>query len=375
MRNTINYKQSFIILFILLVTIKCNAQNDSNWVLKFTKKGIPFVPRLTDYQPNKQGFYLYENGVYILKLKDGSVHNAQIKKIIKDSIVFTDFYNYKILSTEYEEKPDTISPTEIKLIRVNDNVIIDNFTSKRLKKYDFNFYYTSEKKNFLIDTIKEFRKRYEMIKKVTAYGIENSYVELAYPIKYEPYVPEIIDSSKFKTRNFIWLSPLRAKEINGLAVGIATGNSMFSEMPVKINGVNLNVDLITGVASIMISFYNFTKINAEHYNDSSLLEGKTSINGISLSAGGIIQGKKFNGLFINGGMCEGDYANGIYISGVRNMFYDFKGISFSIIRNDSYVCKGLQIGLINTCKHLKGIQIGLWNVNSKRKLPFINWGT
>lgn len=35
--------------------------------------------------------------------------------------------------------------------------------------------------------------------------------------------------------------------------------------------------------------------------------------------------------------------------------------------------KGLQIGIRNKSDNMKGIQIGLWNVNGKRKLPIINW--
>jgi hypothetical protein len=35
--------------------------------------------------------------------------------------------------------------------------------------------------------------------------------------------------------------------------------------------------------------------------------------------------------------------------------------------------RGVQIGLGNKSKNLKGLQIGLWNVNQKRRLPLLNW--
>ena len=35
--------------------------------------------------------------------------------------------------------------------------------------------------------------------------------------------------------------------------------------------------------------------------------------------------------------------------------------------------RGLQIGVVNKSKNLRGIQIGIWNVNQKRRLPLINW--
>ena len=94
---------------------------------------------------------------------------------------------------------------------------------------------------------------------------------------------------------------------------------------------------------------------------------------LSICAGGMIEGRKLNGIFLNAGMCQSDAANGLIVSSNRIMADDFKEISIADLRNDSTYCRGIQIGLINTCKHLKGIQIGLWNVNSKRRLPFINW--
>ncbi len=35
--------------------------------------------------------------------------------------------------------------------------------------------------------------------------------------------------------------------------------------------------------------------------------------------------------------------------------------------------KGLQIGVVNKAKRLRGIQLGIWNINERRKLPLINW--
>ncbi|MEI9809216.1 MAG: hypothetical protein WDO16_15890 [Bacteroidota bacterium] len=64
---------------------------------------------------------------------------------------------------------------------------------------------------------------------------------------------------------------------------------------------------------------------------------------------------------------------GLVITGSQNVISDFRGVAISLLRNLSVRGAGLQIGLLNICKHMKGVQIGLWNVNSKRKLPFINW--
>jgi hypothetical protein len=375
MKKSINCKQPFIILFVLLAFIKCSAQTDSNWVLKFTKKGNSFTPTLTDYIPNKKGFYLYENCIYILKLKNGTVHNAFVNKIIKDSIIFTNNIDYRFFLDSCEKITQTISPNEIKFIKMTDHFIIDYLFSKRLKKYEFSFTNKNLPKRFPLDTIIEQEIKYVLIKKANSIGVTNERIFIENFHKYEPYIATKIDSSKFKTRNFVWLSPMHAKEINGIAIGVATGNSMFSEMPVKINGLNLNVDFITGLAGMMFTPYTFYEMSVKRFNDSLENEGSNTINGISLSAGGVVEGSKFNGIFINGGLCESYKANGIFVSGVRNIFQNIRGISVSALRNDAYECKGIQIALINNCKHLKGLQIGLWNVNNKRKLPFINWGT
>jgi hypothetical protein len=34
---------------------------------------------------------------------------------------------------------------------------------------------------------------------------------------------------------------------------------------------------------------------------------------------------------------------------------------------------GMQLGILNLAEELRGFQIGLWNRNARRALPFINW--
>jgi hypothetical protein len=50
-----------------------------------------------------------------------------------------------------------------------------------------------------------------------------------------------------------------------------------------------------------------------------------------------------------------------------------KGVSVAPFANFGKKCRGLQIGAFNKCDDFKGIQIGWWNENEKRKLPLINW--
>ena len=80
-----------------------------------------------------------------------------------------------------------------------------------------------------------------------------------------------------------------------------------------------------------------------------------------------------NGLDMNLTGSFGSLTNGVTISGILNKHYIVNGVTIALIGNHDTKCNGVQIGLINTCKELKGIQLGLWNKNQKRSLPIINW--
>ncbi len=66
------------------------------------------------------------------------------------------------------------------------------------------------------------------------------------------------------------------------------------------------------------------------------------------------------------------YMNGLQL-GVSSHGFKTKGIQLAMIRNTAQEMRGVQIGLTNKSDDFRGIQIGLWNVNQKRKLPFVNW--
>jgi hypothetical protein len=126
----------------------------------------------------------------------------------------------------------------------------------------------------------------------------------------------------------------------------------------KINGLNLSVTgtnchcKTNGISTGFIGQYNY-QVNGI---SSTLILNYTQIqNGLMASL--------FNDAY---------KMNGVQI-GASNYGHKTIGIQLGIISNSSNEMRGVQIGLFNTAMHLKGIQIGLWNVNQKRKLPFINW--
>lgn len=69
---------------------------------------------------------------------------------------------------------------------------------------------------------------------------------------------------------------------------------------------------------------------------------------------------------------DGFVLNGLAMNLIRNQYAKVKGVELGLI-NEAGRVRGLQLGLINKTVELKGVQIGLWNVNEKRKFPFINW--
>ena len=123
----------------------------------------------------------------------------------------------------------------------------------------------------------------------------------------------------------------------------------------KLNGINLS----TGC------FFTTTSMNGLNI---SLGNKFNNFNGVSLAPLGTLAGKQ-NGLSV--GIINGNNQLSGAAFGIYNQSQDLNGLHFGIInrakRND-----GLQVGVYNK-SFSKGFQLGIWNVNSKRSLPLINW--
>ena len=154
------------------------------------------------------------------------------------------------------------------------------------------------------------------------------------------------------------------------------------------------------------------------------------VDGLSISAMGVMGNMKINGISINGQCGLIEDGNGLMASMIVNYSENYQGIMMSIMLNDVYEMNGIQlaavgnhvhifsglqvaylntaiqlkgvqigghnksdeangvqIGLLNNAKKMRGVQIGffnnsqkthgfqfgLLNKNEKRVLPFINW--
>ncbi|MEP6677215.1 MAG: hypothetical protein ABJA78_18790 [Ferruginibacter sp.] len=364
---------------LMIITMNAvQAQPDSVWILKFIHKNKIFKPGKEDYVPDRKGFFFYQNGIYDLWLKNDMVYEARIIQVKKDSIIFTTHPdqinakdNYGIFDTL------RISASEIKKIRLLGDRIMSLYSSVAMKNYRYEFVRSEKPKRMRTDTLTDTIHHLEYF---VYYHINNMgadpYYSLMDQTRQQPVDSfELAQKAKqnavYKKRNIAWFTPLNASEINGLAMGVHTGN--ISGASLKIKGININADVPAMFISMFMLMHVFDPANVKMLPDSSTFPKQVSVSGLSISYGGLHYGKKLKGLFINGGICQSEQANGIFITGMYNTFQDFKGLSIGGFRNTATNGTGIQIGFINSCKRLKGVQIGLWNINGKRKLPFINW--
>lgn len=108
----------------------------------------------------------------------------------------------------------------------------------------------------------------------------------------------------------------------------------------------------------------------------------TSMNGLNISAGNKFN--NFNGLSITVLGTIADHQNGLSVGiyngnndlfgstiGIYNQSYQLNGLHLGVF-NQTRINKGLQIGVLNK-SNSKGFQLGLWNINNKRSMPFLNW--
>lgn len=143
--------------------------------------------------------------------------------------------------------------------------------------------------------------------------------------------------------------------INGM--NISSGTNAF----VKVNGITISA------VSQLIKQSNGISITG--FGSSSFKNNGLQIAGAGTSAT-ISNG--FIGSFLNTEVFTG---KGLQIGGF-NQYVNFTGLQIGIfndVEGESKNFTGLQIGFLNNAKKLKGIQLGLWNSNEKRSLPFINW--
>ena len=184
------------------------------------------------------------------------------------------------------------------------------------------------------------------------------------------YASDSLKADSLKPR-FIAASPSKnVRNVNGILFKYYDEEDHFK--PKEVNGLGMGFNFL-GIFLPPLMLFNLQLPG----NDDYVMvprEKMNKINGLQLSLINM-EPTITNGLEINVSSNINTYAviNGVSVSPFFNLHHEMKGVSVAPLANIGHKCRGLQIGLYNKCEDFRGIQIGGWNENGKRKLPLINW--
>jgi len=186
-----------------------------------------------------------------------------------------------------------------------------------------------------------------------------------------------IDSTEKVNRKYIaWISPSNATHVYGMMFNLYPRNGMekFPDYP-KIYGAEINMNPLGLFFPLIFAIHSLDpKTHSQPYEELKTVDFNSYKRIYGLQAGLVNMEKSIiNGIDINAAGSFDTKTNGLTISAVMNKHYISNGLTVAAIGNHDSKCTGVQIALINTCKDLKGVQIGLWNKNQKRGLPILNW--
>lgn len=175
---------------------------------------------------------------------------------------------------------------------------------------------------------------------------------------------------------FIAFSPSKeTKNVNGMLIKYY--DEIDQEIhPKKVNGLGLGFNGL-GIFFPVLFLVNITSIDNWGINDigsEPLPDKMNTINGMQLSIVNM-EPTVTNGLelSLSSNISAPSVTNGVAVSPLYNFHHTTKGVAVSTFANVSQKCRGIQVALINVCKDSRGLQIGFWNENEKRKMPLINW--
>lgn len=166
-----------------------------------------------------------------------------------------------------------------------------------------------------------------------------------------------------------WTFQQKNTTIYGLSVGLWNYSS--EPRNTTTNGVRLS---LIG-EGILVPFVPESPIpdNDSLFKASKKEPPSERINGISLSGSGNGGDYSINGIALGYVGQLNRKVNGISAAGFMNFAMVHNGVQFSIFVTQAYTMNGIQFGLFNTSKKTRGIQVGLWNINERRKFPLVNW--
>jgi len=305
-----------------------------------------------------------------------------------------DIRNDSLYCTNYQENIDKkkhpsgndtfrIHPSEIKKIRTTSWGPFSSLGTYEVARYKYFFDKDNEAKGFKhsVKTVYSADSSasvdYDVVPYLSGDDVTLQYQQIRishYFTGLEAKACDNPDNKNFvpKVKKGVWFTPTAANIIKGVNIGIQTMN--VNDEPLAIQGVNLNIDMFTFFYAFGYLFdvpSNNALINMPDSVDKSAMQNR--VKGFSASFGGLAGDMQVSGVSFNAGFCKVTESKGVVVSGSQNLVDEFHGMEITALRNKAVKGRGVQLGLLNICKDFKGIQIGLWNVNSKRRLPIINW--
>lgn len=190
------------------------------------------------------------------------------------------------------------------------------------------------------------------------------------------YAQSSTDISNKDNAYVFWLLPSSKDNIYGIAFGIVGSETVCNSSNIK-KSHGINIQIIGQGFFIPMNRYAFSYRTNLMTDNSFMVKNinnvlfKAKHNGILISCFGTMTDIT-NGISISFLSSMGYYMNGIGINLLSSKYTKINGLSFAF-SNEAYSVRGAQIGFINKTNKLKGFQFGFWNVNSKRRLPIINW--
>jgi len=371
----------FLFLSLLICTTACLSQNDSVQNLYFVRKNQPIVFGEKDYQPRKKNaFYIYRNCIYDFVLTNKKAIKARVTDI-KDSAIYYMLYTYGPAS-DSDDDTAILYPAVLKSIRTNSEHPAYWYSGLSLRKCRYYFEKSTTPKTFphLIDTTysadSSLATSYERIPYITPerkHYAGKPVKTWFYRATSEPVNNDIVQKINNPiVKKWVWFTPSNANKISGINISLQC--IQLKDEDLQIHGVHLGADVLSAIAAFYALFYlgiDNTLINMPDTLKKAQIQ--TRVSGLSLSGGGLGGSVLMNGFSINGCISTAVKTNGLVITGSQAFTGEFNGMVVCGLRNKAIKGRGVQVGLVNICKHLKGVQFGLLNVNSKRRLPLINW--
>ncbi|MCD9616497.1 hypothetical protein [Chryseobacterium gleum] len=195
---------------------------------------------------------------------------------------------------------------------------------------------------------------------ITAVLLVHGLIYASDSLKVDSLKPRLIAASPSKN----------VRNVNGILFKYFDEEEHFK--PKKVNGLGMGFNFV-GIFLPPLMLFN---LQPPGNHDYIIVPRKkmNTINGLQLSIINM-EPTVTNGLEINVSSNINTYAvtNGVSVSPFFNVHHEMKGVSVASLANIGQKCRGIQIGLYNQCKDFRGIQIGGWNENGRRKLPLINW--